>query len=500
LKHWRVLSLLHNPCYAGAFVYGRKRGGRTPEGKATFTDVPREQWTTLIEDHHEGYLTFERWEANGRLLLSNAAGRGEDRKAGPPREGPALLQGLVICGKCGRRMTVGYRQHRDELFPDYRCMTKAIQDGARVCERLPGKALDAAVSRLVLDALNPLAIDAALKVTDQLTARAAEADQLRAHHVQRAQHRADLARRRYLAVDPDNRLVADTLEADWNHALREVTEAKDTYERAKNEAAPLEQAVRDRLATLADDVHALWADPDTPTRERKHIARLLITDVTLTRIDQRIVAQVRLTGGQHHCLTLPTPLGKAKSWQTHPDTVALVDELLDHHTHREIANILNERGLRSGKGHPFTDLLVRDIRDNYQLTHRYQRLRDRGLLSFTEYANAIGVSETTVKIWRRVGLIEGIAYDSKNGYLFHPPGPDHPAPTTRHPRSPRASSSATESRPNRQLYPQNRKGVQCDDNGLSYESATEPTDAEAPMSASRAVYRIDTYCEPRSLW
>jgi hypothetical protein len=420
--------LLHNPCYAGAFVYGRKRGGRTPEGKATFTDVPREQWTTLIEDHHEGYLTFERWEANGRLLLSNAAGRGEDRKAGPPREGPALLQGLVICGKCGRRMTVGYRQHRDELFPDYRCMTKAIQDGARVCERLPGKALDAAVSRLVLDALDPLAIDAALKVTDQLTARAAEADQLRAHHVQRAQHRADLARRRYLAVDPDNRLVADTIEADWNHALREVTEAKDTYERAKNEAAPLEQAVRDRLATLADDVHALWADPGTPMRERKRIARLLITDVTLTRIDQRTVAQVRLTGGQHHCLALPTPLGKAKSWQTHPDTVALVDELLDHHTHREIANILNERGLRSGKGHPFTDLLVRDIRDNYQLTHRYQRLRDRGLLSFTEYANAIGVSETTVKIWRRVGLIEGIAYDSKNGYLFHPPGPDHPAP------------------------------------------------------------------------
>ncbi|MET8184166.1 zinc ribbon domain-containing protein, partial [Streptomyces sp. NPDC005336] len=357
----------------------------------------------------------------------NAAGRGEDRKAGPPREGPALLQGLVICGKCGRRMTVGYRQHHGEIFPDYRCMTTAIQDGARVCERLPGKALDRAITRLLLHTLSPLAIDAALKVTDQLTARAAEADRLRATHVQRAQHRADLARRRYLAVDPDNRLVADTLEADWNHALREVTEAKDTYERAKNDAAPLEQAVRDRLTTLAADVHALWTDPDTAMRERKRIARLLITDVTLTRTDT-ITAQIRLSGGQHHTLNIPIPLAGGKAWQTHPAVVDLIDELLDHHTHREIAGILNTRGHRSGKGQPFTELLVRNIRDAYGLTHRYDRLRGRGLISFTEYAEAVGASETTVKIWRRVGLIEGIAYNDKNCYLFHPPGPDHPAP------------------------------------------------------------------------
>jgi hypothetical protein len=309
-------------------------------------------------------------------------------------------------------------------------MTKAIQDGGRVCERLPGKAVDRAVTRLLLDTLTPLAVDAALKVTDQLTARAAEADRLRASHVQRAQHHADLARRRYLAVDPDNRLVADTLEADWNHALREVAAAKDTYERAKTEAAPLEQAVRDRLGTLAADVQALWADPDTPMRERKRIARLLITDVTLTRATAitAITAQVRLSGGRHHTLTVPLPLAGGKAWQTHPDTVALIDELLDHHTHREIAKILNQRGLTSGKGQAFTDLLVRNIRDSYGLTHRYERLRERGLLSFEEYAAAVGASVTTIKIWRRTGLIEGIAYNDKNCYLFHPPGPGHPAP------------------------------------------------------------------------
>jgi DNA invertase Pin-like site-specific DNA recombinase len=427
LKHWRVLSLLHNPCFAGAFVYGRRRGMTTPQGKAAWAEVPREQWTALIPDHHEGYVTLEQWEAGGLTLAGNAASQGEDRKAGPPREGPALLQGMVICGKCGRRMTVGYRQYRNEIFPDYRCMTAAIQDGTRVCERLPGKSIDQAVTRLVLATLTPLAIDAALKVSDQITAQAAEADRLRATHVQRAQHRADLARRRYLAVDPDNRLVADALEADWNHALREIAAAKETYERAKAEAAPVDRAVRDRLTTLAADVHSLWSDPATPMRERKRIARLLITDVTLTRTTE-ITAQVRLNGGQHHTLTIPIPLSGGKSWQTHPDTVALIDELLDHHTHRQAATILNERGLTSGKGQPFTELLVRDIRDSYGLVHRYDRLRGRGLLTFAEYADAIGVSENTVKIWRRTGLIEGIAYNDKNCYLFHPPGPDHPAP------------------------------------------------------------------------
>ncbi|MET8243254.1 zinc ribbon domain-containing protein [Streptomyces sp. NPDC005202] len=333
---------------------------------------------------------------------------------------------MVICGKCGRRMTVGYRQFHGELFPDYRCMTRAIQDGGRVCERLPGKAIDTAVAGLLLETLTPLAIDAALQVTDQLAAQAEQADRMRASHIQRAQHRADLARRRYLAVDPDNRLVADALEADWNQALREVTDAKDAYDRTKAETAPLEAAVRERLATLAADVHALWADPATPTRERKRIARLLITDVTLTRTATETVAQVRFSAGQHHRLAIPLPLVGGKAWQTHPDTVALVDELLDHHTHREIAAILNERGLTSGKGLPFTELLVRDIRDNYRLTHRFDRLRAQGLLTLEEYAATVGTTTQTVKIWRRAGLIEGVPYNDKNCYLYPPPRPDAP--------------------------------------------------------------------------
>jgi len=425
LKHWRVLSLLHNPFFAGAFCYGRRRTIHRPDGKLGFELLPRERWDTLIEDHHPAYISIAQWEANQAQLGRNAQSRGEDRKAGPVREGPALLQGLVICGRCGRRMTVGYRQQRGQMMPDYRCMATAIQEGSRVCQRIPGANLDQAVATLLLGQLTPLAVEAALAVTDQIAAREAESDRLRAAHVQRAEHRADLARRRYLAVDPDNRLVADTLEADWNAALREARTAKQDYDKADTAAAPVKAAVRQRLAALTADVTALWHNPATPMRERKRIARLLIQDVTLDKAEQ-LTAHVRLSGGTTHTLILDKQLGGGKLWQTRPETVALIDELLNTPTHRQIAAILNERGVTSGKSLPFNELMVCGVRDFYHLTDRYTRLRAQGLLTFDEYAAAVGIHPQTVKIWRRNGLIEGVAYNDKNGYLFAPPGPNAP--------------------------------------------------------------------------
>ena len=442
LKHWRVLSLLHNPCYAGAFCYGRKRGARTPEGKATLIDVPRDQWTTLIKDHHPGYIGFDRWEANLVRLAEHAASRGEDRKAGPPREGPALLQGLVVCGKCGRRMTVGYRQFRDEIFPDYRCMTKAIQDGSRVCERLPGSGIDAAVTRLLLTRLTPLAIDAALQVTDELTVRAEEADRLRATQITRAQHHADLARRRYLAVDPDNRLVADTLEADWNNALREVAAAKDAYDRAKDTAVTLESATRERLASLAGDVHALWSDPATPMRERKRIARLLITDVTMIRAEQ-ITAHVRLRGGQEHTLVLPVPLASWQIRQTPAEVVNTIDRLLDDHTDGQIAEVLTAQGHVSGMNQPLHVGIVKHIRRAYHLRSHPQRLADLGLVSLNEIARRLELHPNTVKKWRDAGLLTGRLANDKGEYFYDMPGPDLVRPRVGRPPGPRPALTST---------------------------------------------------------
>jgi DNA invertase Pin-like site-specific DNA recombinase len=217
LRHWRVLRTLHNPRYAGAFVYGRHRTSTKANGKTTVHEQPREQWI-FIADAHPGYISLGQYEANQRLLAGNAHAYGAERAAGPAREGPALLQGLVVCGRCGRRMTVRYHHRRGVEVPDYHCSGEAIQGGGPRCLVVPGQGVDAAIAQLLLDTVTPLALEVALTVQAELEARADEADRLRRQQVERAHQRAELARRRYLAVDPDNRLVADTLEADWNDA------------------------------------------------------------------------------------------------------------------------------------------------------------------------------------------------------------------------------------------------------------------------------------------
>jgi hypothetical protein len=325
LRHYRVLYTLHNPRYAGAFVYGRRRARKNPQGKITYLAVPREQWTSLIQDAHPGYITFEQYERNLRTLAQNAQAHGPERTTGPAREGPALLQGLVICGRCGRRMIVRYHDRHGILVPDYQCMSESIQDAGRRCLGVPGHGVDHAIGQLLLDTVTPLALEVALTVQAELEARAEDADRLRKSHVQRAQQRAELARRRYLSVDPDNRLVADTLEADWNNALRALQAAQDEYNRATAAAqAQLTEQRKQRIRELASDFPALWSDPATPQRERKRIARLLIEDVTLNKTDQ-IHLHVRLRGGQTQSLTIPIPPNSWQARQTHPDTLALLD-------------------------------------------------------------------------------------------------------------------------------------------------------------------------------
>ena len=237
LRHWRVLRTLHNPRYAGAFAYGRRRERLAANGKKTFDTLPREQWIALIRNAHPGYISWDQYETNQRLLLANATAHGDDRAAGPAREGTALLQGLAICGRCGRRMTVRYHTRRGVEIPDYQCQNRCIQDGTARCQAVPGGVVDDAVGTLLLDTLTPHALEVALTVQAELDTRAAQADALRRQAVERARHRADLARRRYLAVDPDNRLVADSLEADWNDALRALQAAREDYERASETAA-----------------------------------------------------------------------------------------------------------------------------------------------------------------------------------------------------------------------------------------------------------------------
>ena len=427
LRHHTVLRVLHNPRYAGAFTYGRRRELMLPGGKRGSIKLPRDQWTSFIPGAHPGYITLDQYEANIAKLAANAAAHGRDRAAGPPREGQALLQGIIVCGRCGGRMTVRYHARGSRQVPTYACQRDGIENARPICAAIPGWTLDEHVGQLLIDTLTPLAVEAALQVSAELQQRAAEADALRAAHVERARYHADLARRRYLAVDPANRLVAGTLEADWNTALRAFNDAQAAYDKAREQhTRTLTPAQKDRIAQLVTDLPGIWNDPATPMRERKRIARLLLTDVTVARTSDTITAHVRLAGGLARTLTLPVPEPAWKIRQTKAAIIAEIDRLLDHHTCAEIAGILRRRGLANGEGRPFTPTMVQRVLRTYQLRSRRQRLLDAGLIPLSQMAAILGVSTSTVKIWHHAGIVSGQRYNDKGEVLYHPPGPNPP--------------------------------------------------------------------------
>ena len=227
--------------------------------------------------------------------------------------------------------------------------------------------------------MTPLTLEVALQVQDELTARAKEVDLWRAQRVQRAREEVNLSRQRFMQTHPDNRLVADVLEAEWNAKLRALDAAQRELERSRTEPGEgLDEGQRRRILGLASDFPRLWNDPATPHRERKRMARLLIEDVTVTKATRSL--GVRLRGGATRQLTWVPHPHMSEVYRTSEKVIAEVDRLLNDHTDGETAEILNERGHRSGFGHAFTPNLVMMVRRNHALKSCYQRLRDRGLL------------------------------------------------------------------------------------------------------------------------
>ena len=408
-------------------MYGRTTVKKTGDGKVTIVDLPREQWHTFIHDAHPGYISWEDYEEHLRRLHENAQAQGSERRHGPPREGPALLQGIAICGRCGDRMTVGYFQRRERLLPEYRCQREGIELAiTRKCQRIAGHGLDEAIGDLLMEVVSPLALEVALSVHEELQSRANEADRLRRQQVERARYEADLAQRRYLRVDPDNRLVADSLEAEWNHKLRALAAAQEDYDRQRQTNQVLEPDKRAQIIALATDFPRLWRNPATPDRERKRMVRLILEDVTLLRQEQTIVAHVRFRGGATRTLTVPVPPKVWQTWQTPREVVDEIDRLLDSHTDNQIAAHLNDGGFRPGRTSRFTSWMVMNIREHYGLTDLYTRLRRRGLLTVDEVASALGVSRQTVAVWRRAGKLVAHRFNDKGACLYEPPGENAP--------------------------------------------------------------------------
>lgn len=422
LVHSRALQVLHNPRYAGAFFHGRTHMAPGGDGRMRQQKQPLEDWHTLLPNAHDGYITWDQYQHNQKRLRENAQAQGLDRRQSPPGEGPALLQGLVLCGVCGQRMTVRYHARKAGLNPYYVCQRDGIEHAQRICQSVSGGSIDAAIGDLLLEMMTPVTLEVALAVQHELQQRLDDADRLRQQQVERARYEADLAQHRYLQVDPNNRFVADALEADWNDKLRALTDAQDNCEKQKQaDRALLDDESRQQILALATDFPQLWRDPRTPDRERKRIVRLLIEDVTLSR-RETIAAHVRFKGGATQTRIVPAPQPAWKSWLTSKEVIAEIDRLLDHHTEGEIAALLNADHRLSGKGHTFTKRVVARLRRDYHLKTRFDRLRESGMLTSKEIARQLGVCTTTVHDWRRSGLLKAHAYNDKHEYLYEPLG------------------------------------------------------------------------------
>lgn len=417
LEHSRALQLLHNPRYSGAFVFGRTRHLKRQ---------PQDQWHTFLPDAHDGYITWEQFQRNLRRLDENSQANGADRCKRPAGEGPALLQGLAICGVCGKRMTIRYHTRQTRLVPQYVCQRDGIARGEPICQSIPGQSIDEAISQLLLKKVTPLAMEVTLAVQHELQARQNEADALRKQQVERASYEAELARSRFMKVDPNNRLVADSLEAEWNGKLRALTESQNLYRlHREQDSAVVNDSVRSEILEMATNFPRLWNDPCVTDQDRKRIIRLLVEDVTLS-VGETITTQIRFKGGMTETLQLPRPLRAWQLRQTDPKVIDAIDQLLDDLTDGQVANRLNLEGMRTGEGLEFTGNLVARIRRAYAIRPRYDRLRAGGLLTQTELARELGVARVTVRTWRNHGLLKAHPYNDKNECLYDRPGEDRP--------------------------------------------------------------------------
>jgi len=364
-----VLGLLKNPSYAGMYVFGRYRYRReiSPEGKVhqRMHAVAMPDWRVSLKEHHEGYITWEEFLKNQERLEKNRTNGEETLLAGPAREGLALLQGLLLCGHCGRRLTVRYLGNGG-IYPCYLC-NWLRRDGlaSKDCMSFRCDLLDAAVSEEVLKAIQPVELELALAALAELEARDQALWRQWQMRLERAEYEAALAERRYLEVDPSQRLVASTLERRWNDALLHLEDLKKQaaeFQRQEARVATSEQKAK--VLALAKDLPRVWHAPTTRAKDRKRMLRLLIKDITVEKPSnqKQLLVHIRWQGEATTNLTVQLPPGIADRLRYPAALVDRVRELAQGLPDAAIANRLNREGHASAKGKPYTAQIVRWIR------------------------------------------------------------------------------------------------------------------------------------------
>lgn len=416
--HYGVVNrMLHNPMYAGAYVFGRReRRTALVDGRVRrcMRKRPQQAWLVCLRDHHPSYITWEEFTANQQKLHDNSPSRRPEQH-GATREGHALLQGLALCGKCGRKMRVRY--YGRFARARYECRTP-LQHGRRhpFCWLVAGRHIDDAVAKLFLDTVQTSEIELGLAVVREAERQSTEVDRQWKLRLDRARYEARLAERRYKAVDPDNRVVARTLEHEWNEKLREVDELELSHQEARQRnKLEISASDRARILALAKDLPRVWHAETTTHGERKNLLRTLVQQVTLTPIDvpQRATRiQVLWRTGAVSDFTIPRP-AVATTVTTTEDALEVIRVLADEHrTNAEIADELNSRGFRNSHNGPWNANAIWAARKLHGLPSRARSLQLRrpdqrrdGLYSIHGVAAHLAVPESTVRYWISQGWL-----------------------------------------------------------------------------------------------
>ena len=411
----QVHSVLTNPVYAGAYVYGKTRRERYVDERGVprtrIRRLARADWQVLIPDHHLGFIDWQTFEANQARIARNTRPRAHE-PGGAIREGAALLQGLAVCGRCGRRLKVHYDGRRGHGRPGYHCPGSVLVEGrGQWCLRVGGVQIDEAVASALLAALTPAGVKAALVAAESLEADHDAALAQWRLQVERARYEAQRAERRYRAVEPEHRLVARGLEREWEQTLTALAAAEaELALRERQRPRTLTAGEREQLLALGADLGRVWSVPTTSDRDRKQLLRTLIEEVIVdvVREQRRATLTLRWRGGALSELVVPLPR-QQPTIRTDEDTIALLERLAVHYPDATIAGILNRQGRRSANGERFTAQIVGNLRRYRGIpAHRPPTDPPDGeLVPIARAAEILGLAPSTIHRWLADGFIAG---------------------------------------------------------------------------------------------
>jgi DNA invertase Pin-like site-specific DNA recombinase len=404
LSHERVLSILKHPFYAGVYTFGRyktdKKINQFGEIVSTSKRQPMEKWPVMIKEHHAQYITFDQFQYNVQQLQENKAKTPDHILAGPPREGATLLQGLLVCGVCGRRMTIRYTVNK-AIVPTYLCNGKKGQ-GLTGCSCFSFRAnlVDPIIEQKVIEVLNPENISITLNALAEIDKRNASLGKQWEMNIQRCQYQADIAQRRFEQVDPGNRLVAASLEKSWNQELEKLSLARNEAQQKQAKIdAEFPSHKRTQIANIAKDIPSLW-DRTTNIKDKKRIVRLLISDITVTKtnLPKTIVLNLRWQAGHLEQIQVNLPPHAADKIRYPPATIEKVRSLtLQCGDDKKTVDILNEQGVLSATGKTFTRDMIQWIRFKYKI--KIPILKSDDEFTVSDIRSMFGISNHMVYYW-----------------------------------------------------------------------------------------------------